>query len=214
VNDLDALIVRYELGEGRNEDFELSFVGQLRDRCRTYYEVMLKDKHGSIRKNVNEQFFQKKLNVPRIKKMNKYSYMGGMPLTAKEMLKMMDKDRDGSIDLEELVEAYFETVMAVRDINKSFNGIRRVAKSVDVIISCLLLCIVAILYGKVLHTPHTFISLLTRQRPSLQTTSRPTLPRYGRLLQVSLLLLAAPSPTSLRHAPSCSQSNPTTLATA
>jgi hypothetical protein len=75
--------------------------------------------------------------------------MGGTSLIAKDMLKILDKDGNRKIGLEEAVEAVVETMMAYRDVCNSSKGIYRAAKSVDVIISCLLLCIVGILYGKI-----------------------------------------------------------------
>jgi hypothetical protein len=88
--------------------------------------------------------------------------MGGKPLTAKEMLKILDKDGNRKIGLEECVEAIVEIMMAFRDLSKSARGVYRAAKSVEVIISCLLLGIVAILYGKTLRQHHMIMPLLTK----------------------------------------------------
>jgi hypothetical protein len=82
--------------------------------------------------------------------MNTSCCMGGTPITTKEMLKMLDKDGNDKIELEEWVEANVEAIMVVRDVEKSAKGIYRTAKSVDMIIPCLLLCIVVISYGKIL----------------------------------------------------------------
>jgi hypothetical protein len=149
--DYHSLEPRYILGDGRDEDFDMgnkTFADRMRDEYREMYEILLYDHEGNIQEHVSEEFFREKLNIPHTKKINNSSFMGGTPLTAKEMLAMLDKDGDNKIRLGEWVEAHVETMMAVRDVHKSVIGITRAAKSVDVVISCLLLCVVAILYGK------------------------------------------------------------------
>jgi hypothetical protein len=152
-NDYGALLMRYMLGHDRDEDFEVdnkTFVSQMRDEHREMFKSILTGADGNIIEDIDEEFFRKRLELPQIKKMNRSFYMGEEPLTAKEMLKILDKDGNRKIGLEECVEANVEIMMAFRDVCKSAHGVYRVAKSVDVVISCLLLCIVAILYGTIL----------------------------------------------------------------
>jgi hypothetical protein len=158
-NDYNAKFNRYMSGNDRDEVFDVdgkTLVEQMRDQCRENYKMILTDEEdGTINEDINKEFFEEWLNSPDIKRINNSSDMGGNPLTAEDMLKMLDKDGNDTIGLEEWVEANVETIMAFRDIEKSVKGIRRAAKSVDVVFSCMLLCFVAILYGKIPLQIHT-----------------------------------------------------------
>jgi hypothetical protein len=147
-DDFDSMLSRYCEGEGKDEDFVRNgkaFVDAIRDTCRTNYIEMFTDEDsGEVMQNFEESFFQYILDQP-----HKDSFLlNGRPLTAKEMLKMMDRDGNGCVNIEEWVEANAENIMAFRDINKSITGIKSAAKAVNAVISCLLMCVVAIIYGK------------------------------------------------------------------
>jgi hypothetical protein len=207
-NDYDSKFTRYTEGDGRDEDFELdnnSFVDQMRCQFREIFAFLLSDQYGNIKEVLNEKYFQDMLDKEHIKKLNSSSKIFGTPLTAGELLKILDMDGDEEIRLDELVEAHVETFMALRDLGKSTKGIKRAAKSVNIVVSCILLCIVAILYGKVVRP--CFCVVLTYQRLFLLTISRPTSPQSGRLSLASLLLLVGQSRNSSQHAHSFSRSS-------
>jgi hypothetical protein len=64
----------------------------MRDYYRLVIKVILTDADGNIREDINEAIFQEKLALPHIRKRNNLSEVGGTPLTAKDMLKILDKD--------------------------------------------------------------------------------------------------------------------------
>jgi hypothetical protein len=173
----DSRFTRYLDGNDRDEDFEVdnkTFVDQMRDQCRENYRSILTDADDNFKEDINEDFFRDKLNLPHVKKMNESLYISGGPITAKEMLKMLDKDGSGEIELEEWVEASVETFMAVRDLNRSIEGIFRAANSVDLVMSCILLCIVAILYGNT--APLTYLYHIANETSGLLYQSPLVLP--------------------------------------
>jgi hypothetical protein len=103
---------------GIDEEFELdnkTYVDQMRDNFTEMYGWILSDDDGNIRGDVNEEFFQEKLNPPYMQKMITSSYMNRTTLMAKEMLKMLDKDGDDEKKFEEWVEAAVKTFMATRE---------------------------------------------------------------------------------------------------
>lgn len=139
---------RYTDVSGRDDEFdtdEQTFVNLMRDEFRGSIDISLRVENGNIEGGLNEKFLEQKLEELYSNKANKFAK--DRPLQAKEIMRILDKDGNDEITPEEWVEALVETTMAYRDISKSAGGIRCAAKSVDAVISCLLLCIVAILYG-------------------------------------------------------------------
>jgi hypothetical protein len=155
-NDHTHAFERYLAGEGKDADFDVdnkTFVDQLWEHCTKGYRMLFADEKANIKEHIDEAFFEKGLEILHVRKMNNSSKWGGVYLTARDMMKIFDKDGDDEIRLEEWVDANVETIMALRDVNKGVRGIKGAARSVDVVLSCLMLCVTAILYGKVLHQP-------------------------------------------------------------
>ena len=72
-------------------------------------------------------------------------------------MKMTDKDDNGEITTDEVKDSLKELMMAMRDIAKSVNGMKRAARSANVVICFLLFFVVAIVYGTSLTSPNSCI---------------------------------------------------------
>lgn len=100
-----------------------------------------------------EAFLQEKINEEAGKTFN-----NAPDFTAAEIMKMMDKDDSGEITTDEVADFLKELVMAMRDIAKSVNRMKRAARSANAFVSFLLLFVVAIIYGTSPTSPDSCIS--------------------------------------------------------
>ena len=100
---------------------------------------------------------QKKLDEGAGKKFNSTLELIDESFTAAEIMNMMDKDDSGEITTDEVADFLKELVMAMRDIAKSVNGMKRAARSANAVVCFLLLFVVAIIYGTSLTSPNSCI---------------------------------------------------------
>jgi hypothetical protein len=140
---------RYVLGKGRDQDFD-------RDG-KPYPEVLVAQCVEGESMTFTETSLQERLDVKAGKEeptipttaahWNNAMGMSGKKFTATEIMKMMDKDESGEVTTDEVADFLKELVMAMRDISKSVNGIKRAARSANAVVCFLLLFVVAIIYG-------------------------------------------------------------------
>ncbi|CAN9322409.1 unnamed protein product [Alternaria alternata] len=125
---------RYVQGKGNDKEFDLD--------GKPFPDILVE--HYLHRENMSftEAFLQEKINKEAGKTFN-----NALDFTAAETMKMMDKDDSGVITTDEVADFLKELVMAMRDIAKSVNGMKRAARSANAVVSFLLLFVVAIIYA-------------------------------------------------------------------
>lgn len=127
---------RYVRGEGSDKEFDRDG----KPFPEIYVEQWLRGENRSFKK----AFLQEKLDEGAVKQANE---LFDKSFTATEIMKMMDKDGDGEITTDEVADFLKELMMAMRDIGKSVNGLKRAARSANDVVCFLLLFVVAIIYG-------------------------------------------------------------------
>lgn len=149
-NDVDEKIKRYWQGLDKDEDFDhgdKSFPEEMKGNIALYVAM---DRQLESTDLLQIVFTSDSISdmLEKRKKLNTRANLHDKPFTEKEIIEMIDKDGDQEISLGEWASVFVEVLMSLRDTSKSAVGIRRAAHGVNVVISCILLCIVAIIYGK------------------------------------------------------------------
>ena len=135
---------RYVQGKGSDKEFDLD--------GKPFPDIFVEHYLHGENMSFTEAFLQEKINEEAGKTIN-----NALDFTAAEIMKMMDKDDSGEITTDEVADFLKELVMAMRDIAKSVNGMKRAARSANAVVSFLLLFVVAIIYGTSLNSPNSCI---------------------------------------------------------
>jgi hypothetical protein len=135
---------RYVQGKGSDKEFDLD--------GKPFPDIFVEHYLHGENMSFTEAFLQEKINEEAGKTLNNV-----LDFTAAEIMKMMDKDDSGEITTDEIANFLKELVMAMRDIAKSVNGMKRAARSANAVVSFLLLFVVAIIYGTSLNSPNSCI---------------------------------------------------------
>ena len=135
---------RYVQGKGSDKEFDLD--------GKPFPDIFVEHYLHGENMSFTEAFLQEKINEEAGKTFN-----NAPDFTAAEIMKMMDKDDSGEITTDEVANFLKELVMAMRDIAKSVNGMKRAARSANAVVSFLLLFVVAIIYGTSLNSPNSCI---------------------------------------------------------
>ncbi|KAF2839388.1 hypothetical protein M501DRAFT_1016471 [Patellaria atrata CBS 101060] len=154
-HDFDNLADRYWNGKGKDEDFDtdgVTFLRALRKQLEAsftaWFQAKLKLETIELSQTIfTKESIQKMLDTPPLDKMNTFEYLGNRPFMAKEIIEILDKDGNQEASLQEWVDVDLEIRMSLRDINKSLDGIKKTAKSVNIVVSGLMLVIMAIIYA-------------------------------------------------------------------
>ncbi|KAH6852780.1 hypothetical protein B0T12DRAFT_415991 [Alternaria alternata] len=125
---------RYVQGKGSDKEFDLD--------GKPFPDIFVEHYLHGESMSFTEAFLQEKINEEAGKTIN-----NALDFTAAEIMKMMDKDDSGEITTDEVADFLKELVMAMRDIAKSVNGMKRAARSANAVVSFLLLFVVAIIYA-------------------------------------------------------------------
>jgi hypothetical protein len=136
---------RYVQGKGSDKEFGLD--------GKTFPDILVEHYLHGENMSFTEAFLQEKINEEAGKTFN-----NAPDFTAAEIMKMMDKDDSGEITTDEVADFLKELVMAMRDIAKSVNGMKRAARSANAFVSFLLLFVVAIIYDTSPTSPDSCIS--------------------------------------------------------
>jgi hypothetical protein len=126
---------RYVQGKGSDKEFDLD--------GKPFPDMFIEHYLHEENMSLTEAFLQEKINEEAYKTFN-----NALDFTAAEIMKMMDNDDSGEITTDEVADFLKELVMAIRDVVKSVNGMKRAARSANAVVSFLLLFVVAIIYGK------------------------------------------------------------------
>ena len=138
---------RYIQGKGSDKEFD-------RDG-KPFPEILVEQWLDGESVSLTEASLQEKLDKGAGKKLNRTLEMIDKRFTAAEIMKMMDKDESGEVTTDEVADFLKELVMAMRDIAKSVNGMKRAARSANAVVCFLLLFVVAIIYGTSPASPNT-----------------------------------------------------------
>jgi hypothetical protein len=137
-------VKRYVQGKGSDKEF---------DRYgKPFPEILVEQWLHGESMSFTEAFLQENLDKGVGKK---YNSIFEKRFTAAEIMKMMDKDDSGEVTTDEFADFLKELVMAMRDIAKSVNGMKRAARSANAVVCFLLLFVVAIIYGMSLTSPNS-----------------------------------------------------------
>ncbi|EUC43330.1 hypothetical protein COCMIDRAFT_28168 [Bipolaris oryzae ATCC 44560] len=130
---------RYILGKGSDKEFDR--------HGKPFLETFVEQRLPGEDMSFTQEFLKKKLDEGIGKVIDSGLLLMEKGFTAAEIMKMMDKDDSGVITRDEVAELLKELIMAMRDINKSVNGMRRAARSANAVVCFLLLFVVAIIYA-------------------------------------------------------------------
>ncbi|CAN9306281.1 unnamed protein product [Alternaria alternata] len=125
---------RYVQGKGSDKEFDLN--------GKPFPDTLVEHYLHGENMSFTEAFLQERINEEAGKTINH-----ALDFTAVEIMKMMDKDDSGEITTDEVADFLKELVMAMRDIAKSVNEMKRAARSANAVVSFLLLFVVAIIYA-------------------------------------------------------------------
>jgi hypothetical protein len=145
-NDVRKQLMRYIQGKGSDKEFD----SHGKPFPESFVEQVL---HGE-NMGFTEAFLQEKLDEDFGKLFNSVLEQIDKSFTAAAIMKMMDKDDSGEITTDEVADFLKELMMAMRDIAKSVNGMRRAARSANAVVCFLLLFVVTIVYGTSLASPN------------------------------------------------------------
>ena len=135
---------RYVQGKGSDKEFDID--------GKPFPNILVEHYLHGENMSFTEAVLQEKINEEAGKTLN-----NALDFTAAEIMKMMDKDDSGEITTDEVADFLKELVMAMRDIAKSVNGMKRAARSANAVVSFVLLFVVAIIYGTSLNSPNSCI---------------------------------------------------------